>query len=136
MMVAMRGRQKIKRFAGVRGPEHAGVEHVHRIRRLGIGKDVAEVPRALAKAAFVVDAAPVFAAIVRTIEAAAFFVFDHRIHAVGIRTGHRNADAPQDPRRQAPIFQPRPGGATVNRFVQAASGTATIQAPRRTINLP
>src|SRR5262249_33612086 len=68
------------------------------------------------------------AAVVGAIQSA-FFSFNHRVDAVGIGAGNRNANPAQQARRQTVPFQPLPGAAAIGGFVQTAAGAAAAHAP-------
>src|SRR5437879_12314692 len=105
MVVSMWRGQQVKPSPAIYGAKHSGVKHVNRVRRFGIGKDVGEIPGALAKTAILVHAHPVFAAVVGTVEPA-FLGFNHGVDAVGVCARDRDADISND-RADAPLsFQP------------------------------
>src|SRR5260370_21305983 len=102
------------------GAKQAGVENVEGIDRFGIGEDVCEVPRALAHASILVDATPVFASVVGTVQPA-FLGLDQSVHTVGVCARDRDANSSHNARGQAVAFQMSPGAAAVDRFVQPTS---------------
>src|SRR3954452_11531254 len=92
------------------------------------------VPGALAEAMVVVHQAPVFAAIVRTIEST-FFIFNQRIDAVGL-SRHCNADSANHSTRKAVAFDLCPGASAIARAIKPAPWPATDHGVRRTVCLP
>src|SRR5579883_496379 len=124
-MVAMWRWQKRKCLSAVGRAEQPGVEHVNGVRCLGIGKDMREVPRALAIAFIRVGQNPLVAPIVGAIQAA-LLRFNQRIHSVGISAGNAYADASKNSVRQPAAFEALPGAATVCRFVESAARSSAI----------
>ena len=134
-MIAVGGREQPEGLSTVSRTEQASVKHIDRVDRLGIGKDVGEIPCALAITLIVVNPCPVLASVVRAIQAA-LLRFDERIYAVGITPGDAHSNASQYSVRQAFSLQTLPGGAAIDGFVQTAARSATVQAVGCTNHLP
>src|SRR5207247_2031545 len=134
-MIAMRRRKQSKRLPSVSRTEQASVEDVNRIDGFGIGKDVGEIPRALAIALIVVYTNPVVAGIIRTVDAA-LFRFDQRVHAAGISSGDADPNPSHDSVGQAVALESLPAGAAVTRFVQSAAWPAAVEAVWGAYHLP
>src|ERR1019366_10526233 len=126
---------QLEGLPAVAGAECAGVQHIHRVGLLGIGKHVGEVPGALAIAFVVVDTRPGIAGIVGAIESA-FFGFDERIDPIGIRSRNRNANASEIAFRQTVAGKLFPRESAVYRLVQAAAWAAAVEVPGLAADLP
>ena len=88
----------------------------------------------VADAALLVDEREGFTSVVRA-EQAALFGFDQRIHAIGVRGSHSDADLPPAPLRQT-FGQLLPGVSPVARDPQRASRPAARHRPGRPARLP
>ena len=64
VVIAMRRGQQIKGASAIGRAEHSGVEHIKRVERFRIGKDMGEVPGPLADAAIFTHANPILTAII------------------------------------------------------------------------
>ena len=134
-MIAVRRRKQSKRLPSVSRTEQASVEDINRIDGFGIGKDVGEIPRALAIALIVVYTNPVVAGIIRTVDAA-LFRFDQRVHAAGISSGDADPNPSHDSVGQAVALEPLPCVTAVARFVQSAAWSAAVEAVWCAYHLP
>ena len=135
--VAMRAVADVRRrFAAILRAKHRGVLQVDDVRILGIGEDVRVVEGALANRAVLVDERPVRAGIV-ALEQPALLVLDERVHAIGVRAGYRNTDAPHDACRHAGVARDlRPCLAAIGALEQPAASSAAGHLVFLAIRLP
>ena len=85
VMIAMRRGQQLKRLPAISGTKGAGIEHVHRVGVLRIGKDVHVVPGALAITLVVVHARPRRAGVIGTVNSSLLRLNDC-VNTVGVGT--------------------------------------------------
>ena len=135
VVVAMGGRNEVEALAAVGGAQHAGVERIDGVDRLGVGVDLGEVPGPLADAAVLAHPHPVATRVVGAVQAAVFRL-DHGVDAVGVGLGDGHVDAAEDPCRQALALQFAPGEAAVGRAEQPAARPAAGEIPGLATHLP
>ena len=131
----MGGWNQVETLAAVSRAQHASVEGIDRVDRLGVGIDLRKIPGPLAQAPVVIDPRPVVSSVVRAIETA-ILGLDHGVDAIGIRAGDGDIHAAQDPRGQPVSVELDPGHPAIGRTIESAARTAAGQAPGRALHLP
>ncbi len=135
-MVAVGRRQQVESLTAIVGAECARVQHIDRIHLFGIGKNVTEIPGALAVTFVFVYPCPGIPRIVGAIQSA-FIGFNKRIHPIGVGARHRNADTAQGAFRKAVLpcncFHVRPA---IDGLIESAARSTAVEIPGQPTYLP
>ena len=135
MIVAMRRAHGLETLSAIRRARNSRVEHIQCVHTPGIRKNMMKIPGALRVTVIGIDQMPAFSPVLAAVDSA-FFRFDDCIHAISIRPGHRDTDAPQHAARQSMTLEPFPRHAIIAGAIQPAPRAAAGQAPRRALRFP